>query len=63
VARPLYEHTQAGWPIRVALLAVAMIFVGSTMLPGPGDVDTADALTLVGAAAGLERALSAGSPR
>ena len=53
MARPLYEHTQAGWPTRVALLAVAMIFVGSTMLPGPGEVETADALMLVGAAAAL----------
>ena len=56
MARPLYEHTQAGWPTRVALLAVAMIFVGSTMLPSPGEVGTAEALT-------LERALSAGNPR
>lgn len=53
MARPLYEHTQAGWPTRVALLAVAMIFVGSTMLAGPGEVETADAVMLAGAAAAL----------
>jgi len=53
VARPLYEHAQAGWPTRVALLAAAMIFVGSTMLPSPGEDGTAEALTLVGAAAAL----------
>lgn len=53
MVRPLYEHTQAGWPIRVALLAAAMIFVGSTMLAGPGEVGTAETLTLLGAAAAL----------
>jgi hypothetical protein len=53
VARPLYEHTQAGWPTRIALLAVAMIFVGSTMLAGPVEVGTADVVMLAGATAAL----------
>jgi hypothetical protein len=53
VGRPLYEHTQAGWPTRVALLAVAMIFVGSTMLAGPVEVGTADVVMLAGATAAL----------
>lgn len=32
MARPLYEHTQVGWPMRIGLLAGAVLFVGMTAL-------------------------------
>jgi len=32
MARPLYEHTQAGWPMRLAFLAGALTFVVMSFL-------------------------------
>jgi hypothetical protein len=32
VARPFYEHTQAGWPMRVAFLAGALTFFAMSFL-------------------------------
>ena len=32
MSRPLYEHTQVGWPMRIGLLAGALLFVGMTAL-------------------------------
>jgi hypothetical protein len=32
VVRPLYEHTQAGWPMRLAFLAGALAFVAMSVL-------------------------------
>lgn len=53
MARPLYEHTQPGWPTRIALLAGALIFVVSTALNGFEQVQAADALMVVCAVAAL----------
>jgi len=36
MSRPLYEHTQAGWPIRIALLAASVLFVVLAVMPGSG---------------------------
>lgn len=36
MSRPLYEHTQAGWPIRIALLAASVVFVVLTVMPESG---------------------------
>jgi len=32
MARPLYEHTQTGWPMRIGLAAGAILLVGVTLL-------------------------------
>ena len=32
MGRPLYEHTQVGWPIRIGLLAGAVVFLSMTAL-------------------------------
>ena len=32
MSRPLYEHRQTGWPMRIGLLAGALLFVGMTAL-------------------------------
>lgn len=33
MSRPLYEHTQAGWPIRIAFVATSVLFLVMTLLP------------------------------
>ena len=33
MSHPLYEHTQAGWPMRIAFLAAAVVFLVMTLLP------------------------------
>jgi hypothetical protein len=50
MSRPLYEHTQAGWPIRVAFLAAAVLFLVMTQLPELGRTPTPVAVLVAGAA-------------
>jgi hypothetical protein len=50
MSRPLYEHTQAGWPIRVAFLAAAVLFLLMTQLPELGRTPTPVAVLVAGAA-------------
>jgi len=49
MARPLYEHTQAGWPMRIGLLAGTVLFVGMTALGDLRDSPAAQVALLLGA--------------
>lgn len=40
MSRPLYEHTQTGWPIRIAFLALAVGLMVLAALPDVGQVRT-----------------------
>jgi len=50
MSRPLYEHTQAGWPMRIAFLATAVLFLALTRLPELGRSPTAVGMLVAGAA-------------
>jgi hypothetical protein len=50
MSRPLYEHTQAGWPIRIAFLATSVVFVVMAMLPELSRSSTAVGVLVAGAA-------------
>jgi hypothetical protein len=49
MARPLYEHTQVGWPMRIGLLVGAVLFVGMTALNDLRDSPSAQVVLLLGA--------------
>jgi hypothetical protein len=49
VARPQYEHTQAGWPLRIALVLGALLFVAMTALEELRQSPTSLALLIGGA--------------
>jgi hypothetical protein len=49
MARPLYEHTQVGWPMRIGLLAGAVLFVGMIALNDLRDSPSAQVVLLLGA--------------
>ena len=49
MARPLYEHTQAGWPMRIGLLAGTVLFVGMTTLGDLRESPTGQVALLLGA--------------
>lgn len=40
MSRPLYEHTQTGWPIRIAFLALALGLLVLAALPDVGQMRT-----------------------
>lgn len=48
--RPLYQHTQAGWPMRIAFLAAAVLFLALTLLPGLSRTPTPVGVLVAGAA-------------
>ena len=50
MTRPLYEHTQAGWPIRITLLASSVLFVVLAVLPEFSPTPTSPIALLGGAA-------------
>jgi hypothetical protein len=50
MSRPLYEHTQAGWPIRIALLASSVLFVVLAVMPEFSPTPTSPFALLGGAA-------------
>jgi hypothetical protein len=49
VGRPQYEHTQAGWPLRIALVLGALLFVAMTALEELRQSPTSLALLIGGA--------------
>jgi hypothetical protein len=49
MARPQYEHRQTGWPLRIGLLAGAMLFVGMTALGDLRESPTGQVALLLGA--------------
>jgi hypothetical protein len=49
MARPLYEHTQAGWPMRIAFMSCAVLFVGMTALGDLRESPSAQVVLLLGA--------------
>jgi hypothetical protein len=49
MSRPLYEHRQVGWPMRIGLLAGAVLFVGMTMLGDLPNAPPAQVVLLLGA--------------
>jgi hypothetical protein len=49
MARPLYEHRQTGWPLRIGLLAGALLFVGITALGDLRESPTGQVALLLGA--------------
>jgi MFS superfamily sulfate permease-like transporter len=49
MSRPRYEHTQAGWPIRVSFLAGAALFLVMTQLPELSRSPTPVAVLVAGA--------------
>jgi hypothetical protein len=49
VSRPLYEHRQTGWPLRIGLLAGATLFVGMTALGDLRESPTGQVALLLGA--------------
>lgn len=49
MARPLYEHRQTGWPLRIGLLAGAVLFVGMTALGDLRESPTGQVALLLGA--------------
>jgi len=50
MSRPLYEHTQAGWPMRIAFLAAAAVLMVLAAMPELGQ-RPAPPLALIAAAA------------
>lgn len=50
MSRPLYEHTQAGWPMRIAFLAAAVLFLALTLLPELSQAPTPVGVLVAGAA-------------
>jgi hypothetical protein len=50
MSRPLYEHTQAGWPMRIALLATAIFLMVLAAMPELGQKPVPP-LALIAAAA------------
>lgn len=50
MSRPLYEHTQAGWPMRIAFLATAVMLMVLAAMPELGQ-KPAPPLALIAAAA------------
>ena len=49
MSRPLYEHRQTGWPMRIGLLAGALLFVGTTALGDLRDSPAAQVALVLGA--------------
>jgi hypothetical protein len=49
MSRPFYEHTQAGWPMRIAFLATAVLFLVLTRLPELSRTPTPVAVLVAGA--------------
>jgi hypothetical protein len=49
MSRPLYEHTQAGWPIRISFIGAAVLFLVTTMLPELSRAPTAVGVLVAGA--------------
>jgi hypothetical protein len=50
MSRPLYEHTQAGWPMRIAFVAASVVLVVLAAMPELSD-RPAPPLVLIAAAA------------
>jgi len=50
MSRPLYEHTQAGWPMRIAFAAASVMLIVLAAMPELSD-EPAPPLVLVAAAA------------
>ncbi len=50
MSRPSYEHTQAGWPIRLAFMALALGLPLLFFMPGIREYPSPRAVVLVGAA-------------
>ena len=50
MSRPLYEHTQAGWPMRIAFLATAVLLLVLTQLPELSRAPTPVGVLAAGAA-------------
>lgn len=50
MSRPLYEHIQAGWPMRIAFIATSALFLGMTLLPELGRTPTPVGVLIAGAA-------------
>ena len=49
MSRPLYEHTQAGWPMRIAFAAASVMLIVLAAMPELSD-DPAPPLVLIAAA-------------
>jgi hypothetical protein len=50
MGRPLYQHTQAGWPIRIASLAASVVLVVLVAMPELNQASAPPLLLLAGAA-------------
>jgi len=50
MSRPLYEHTQPGWPMRIALLVASVVFVVLAVMPELSQTAAPPLLLLAGAA-------------
>ena len=50
MSRPLYEHTQAGWLMRIAFIAAAVLFLVMTLLPEMSRTPTPVGVLVAGAA-------------
>jgi len=50
MSRPLYEHTQAGWPLRIAFVAASVILIVLAAMPELSQTPTPPLVLVAGAA-------------
>lgn len=50
MSRPLYEHTQAGWPLRIAFVAASVMLIVLAAMPELSQTPAPPLLLLAGAA-------------